>query len=412
MSKFKEKFLTFFDRLKDSFYDFKYGDKKEFFKKNIILISITCIIIIFSVGFFFGNIISTKEGTLKKLQRGLVKGSVSTLDDVIKIDGEKATKEELKPLSDYYKGKDTLVNNLIDDIKDDKSKIMKLTSSKSLFLENYSLDLNTFTLTIENDNKDADLYLNDKEVKGTTEIKGLIPGEYKLKGVVKSEFGDIKKEESILLMKDEKVNFKIGANFITLHSNFDDAKVFINGEDSNKTVKEFKNAGPFPSDGSVKISIEKDLPWGKVKSEEVQIKDKPDITINLNIKNDELFNEVQTLVDNFYDSVFKALNEENKELINAATNEAKDKVFGVLEKKYFFLKNQYEITGINIDKEKSKFTYENGEFKGSVVCDVNYDVSKVLFGLGKESKNTKFFTKIIFKDGKWVVSDVENFTLS
>ncbi|WP_194189792.1 TcaA 3rd/4th domain-containing protein [Clostridium chrysemydis] len=412
MSKFKEKLLTFFDRLKDSFYDLKHGDKKEFFKKNIILISIICIVIIFGVGFFFGNIISTKEGTLKKLQRGLVKGSVSTLDDVIKIDGEKATKEELKPLSDYYKGKDTLVNNLMDDIKDGNSKVMKLTSSKSLFLENYSLDLNTFTLTIENDNKDADLYLNDKEIKGTTEIKGLIPGEYKLKGVIKSEFGDIKKEESILLMKDEKINFKIGANFITLHSNFDDAKVYINGEDSNKTVKEFKNAGPFPSDGSVKVNIEKELPWGKVKSEEVQIKDKPDITISLNIKNDELFNEVQTLVDSFYDSVFKALNEENKELINAATNEAKDKVFSVLEKKYFFLKNQYEITGINIDEDKSKFTYENGEFKGSVVCDVNYDVSKVLFGLGKESKSTKFFTKIIYKDGKWVVSDVENFSLS
>ena len=53
-------------------------------------------------------------------------------------------------------------------------------------------------------------------------------------------------------------------------------------------------------------------------------------------------------------------------------------------------------------------------YKGTVVCDVNYTISKNIFGIigiSNTKENKKFFTNVIYKDGKWIVNNVENFSL-
>lgn len=404
--KIKESIIEIYNKLHKQSY-------KTFFKKNLKWIVGVVIIIFLGLGYYIGNITTTKSQVLKELNIALKEGNARKLTKIIEVNNEKVNKEEIEPLVEYFKGKDEIVNNAINKIsRDNKTEIFELVSKKGLFKDKYYINLKTFNITLNSNFKNAQIYIdeNDKYRPKDT-IRNLIPGNYKITGEVKSEYGDIKTEKDITLMKDENVDINLSAVMATVSSNVKDASVIINGKDSDILVKNFKDIGPMPTDDTVKISLRKEFPWGTIDSKEVEVKDNKNININIDIANDRLWDEAQNTVNKFYKSVMDALNNEDKSLIEASTEKARDKIYGILEKNYFIFKNQYDMTSLNIDKEKSHFEYNNGDYKGTVVCDVNYDVSMKLFGLLKDENSKSFFTKLIYKDNKWIVDDVENFSL-
>lgn len=386
---------------------------REFFKNNLKIIILIAIIVFLFSGYFVGNTRTTKEQLFKKLEIGLEDGSASKLIDIIRIDDKKIEKEDLIPLINYYKGQDLQVRSVIDEIRNGNEKsIFELINKKGIFGDNYYVNLKTFNLKIVSNFKEATIYLNKKEkVNSGDTLNKLVPGKYILSGSITNKYGEIKKEEEISLMKDETVELKLNGVMVTVDSKFGDANVFINGKDSGIKSEDFKDIGPMPTDGSIKLSIQKEFPWGLVEGEESEVLQTPNISLKLNIANDELWNEVNTALDTFYKSVFESLNSEDKNAINGATNEAKDKIYGVLEKQYFIFKNKYEMKSLDIDKGKSNFQYKNGEYRGTIVCEIKYDTSKALFGFGREENSKKFLTKVIYENDTWTIDDVENFSL-
>lgn len=383
----------------------KFKENKKIFISGIVVIFLI-------LGYMVGNVSSSKEGVLKKFEVGLKEGNANKVSDVVRINGKKVSKKELKPLIDYYKGKDNEINNIVKSLnKDGKSEIFSLVTENRIFKDKYYISLQTFSLKVTSNYDDAKLFLNDKEISQGEIIKNLIPGNYKISGTLQNKYGEMKGEQNILLMSDSEVKLNLDGVLVTAQSEFKDAKVLINGEDSGLLVKDFKDIGPIPSDGSVELSLIKDFPWGTIQGDEVPVTDVPDISLKINFENDELWSEIKKTMDTFYNSVFNALNNEDKNEIQGTTSSAKNKIYSTLEENYFVFKNKYDLISINIDKEKSNFQYNNGEFKGTVVCDVKYDVSKVLFGIGREEKNKSFLTKVVYKNNEWVVDDIENFSL-
>ncbi|MDQ0148529.1 hypothetical protein ACFO6R_01730 [Eubacterium multiforme] len=409
INKIKNNFLRKYNEVKN----INKENYKYFFKSNIKILVIICIAVFLSLGYIVGNTRTTKDQVLKNLEIGLEKGKLSKLNDVIRVDNKKIPKDNLKPLAQYYKGKDSEVNNVINDLKENNSKsIFKLEEEKGLFFNKYYVELKTFNLSVISNFDEADITLNNKEkIKSGETLKNLIPGDYKVSGYIDNKYGKIKKEENITLMKNETVNLKLDGIVVTVDSNFKDATVFINGEDSGIKVSDFKDIGPMPSDGSIKLSIKKEFPWGEIAGTEEEVKEIPDIRLNLNISNEKLWSDVNTSIDKFYKSVFEALNDEDKNVITMATDEAKNKIYSVLEKNYFILKNKYDMVSLNIDKDKSKFEYKNGEYIGTIVCNVQYNTSKIFLGLGKQENTKKFLTRVVYKNGEWVINNVENFSL-
>ena len=45
------------------------------------------------------------------------------------------------------------------------------------------------------------------------------------------------------------------------------------------------------------------------------------------------------------------------------------------------------------------------------MANVQYDVSKAILDINKETYTKNFFTRIVYKDDKWIVEDVDNFNL-
>lgn len=212
-------------------------------------------------------------------------------------------------------------------------------------------------------------------------------------------------------MSNEEIKLDFDAVMLNISSQFYDAEIFINGKATGILVKDGKNIGPLPTDGSVKVHLEKEFPWGRVKGDEVTVKDIPNITLDIRMQNDTMRSEIRDVVTEFYNSVFVALNEEDKTTIKGATEDAINKIYDVLEKKYIFLRNRYEIKEINIIEDKNQYRYDNGNYNATIVVSVDYRISKNFLGLNAEDTNKMFFTKVLYNGAEWKIEDVENFSL-
>ncbi|MGL4774654.1 MAG: TcaA 3rd/4th domain-containing protein [Clostridium sp.] len=416
----KEKLNNFILKLKEYVISY-YEDLKEisksginpFFSKRKISIAISILAIFMLGGYFVGNVKTTESQLYRRLESSLKNGKERALREIIRVNGKEVDKGKLKPLVDYYEGNSEKVNLLMKELKGDgKSTHMEIKNESGLLGSSYYVELKVYNLRVDSNYKEGTIYINDTEqISAGNTLRGLVPGVYTIRGVIEGEFGQIEETQNVVVERDAVTTLNYKASDVTINSPFGDAIVFINGEKTDYTVDEFKDIGPITQDGTVKAHIEKDFPWGKIKSEEYTIKDISNIKIDMEISNDVLIKDVTNVVNGFYESVFSALNEEEKDLITNATSEAVNKVYGIMERKYFILKNKYIVENIELKQENSVYSFEGKKYKATIVADVEYEVSKEFLGFDKERKNNKFFTKLVYENGKWVVENVENFSL-
>ena len=385
----------------------------EIMKKRGKLLTILALVILMFLGFGIGRINTSKEHLLSKLEVALKNESSNKLSSIAKFNNKKVSKKEVQPLINYYSKDNSRVDSLINKLKTvGETEDLKLVEENRVFGTRCYIDIKPYSLKIDSEFKDSRFTIDDKNyINAGSKIDKLIPGVYTVKGILESGFGDIEASKEIVLMKDEEIDMEFDAVMLNISSAFYDAEVFANGQSTGILVKDAKNIGPFPTTGEVKLHIEKEFPWGRVKGEEVQVKDIPNLTLNLSMENETLKSEIDTVVDEFYRSVFLSLNEEDKSVIKGGTENAINKIYDVLEKKYFILKNKYNIKDIRIVEDKNQYRHEDGIYSATIVVSVDYTVSKSFLGLNKEESNKLFFTKMIYNGKEWKVEDIENFSL-
>lgn len=385
----------------------------EIMKKRGKLLTILALVILMFLGFGIGRINTSKEYLLSKLEVALKNESSNKLSSIAKFNNKKVSKKEVQPLINYYSKDNSRVDSLINKLKTvGETEDLKLVEENRVFGTRCYIDIKPYSLKIDSEFKDSRFTIDDKNyINAGSKIDKLIPGVYTVKGILESGFGDIEASKEIVIMKDEEIDMEFDAVMLNISSAFYDAEVFANGQSTGILVKDAKNIGPFPTTGEVKLHIEKEFPWGRVKGEEVQVKDIPNLTLNLSMENETLKSEIDTVVDEFYRSVFLSLNEEDKSVIKGGTENAINKIYDVLEKKYFILKNKYNIKDIRIVEDKNQYRHEDGIYSATIVVSVDYTVSKSFLGLNKEESNKLFFTKMIYNGKEWKVEDIENFSL-
>lgn len=385
---------------------------KDFSKKRCKLLCIISLSILLVLGYSVGRIYTSKSNIISKLEVALKQGNYKDLSKIVRIDGKRVNGDKLKPYIDYF-SESTMVDSLIKDIKTKgKGENLQLDYKNGLFIKSYYFELSTYNLKINSNFSEGSFSLGGKnKVTAGDTFNNVIPGIYNVKGTLETEYGQVLAEKEISVMKDEEIDINFNAVNISINSEYKDATVVVNGEVTEDTVENFKDKGPFPTDGSVELSIKKELPWGTFSSEKVKISDKTDVNLTLDIVNDKLWEETESKVNAFYKSVFKALNEEDKNEITNSTVEVKDKIYDILEKDYFFFRNKYEITNMEIQKEQSEFSCKDGIYRGTIVVEVNYNTSKKILGLNKSSNVKSFFTKVVYEKNQWIIEDVENFSL-
>lgn len=387
----------------------------RFIKRKWLLLLVAFLCIFLCLGFLIGKNQYSKSYIISKLETSLKNNNEKSLCKIVRLNNNKIDKNTLKPLMKYYVEDKSKVDLTINSLKNNnESNDFKLICKNKIFGKKYYFEVKTYDLQVNSNYKEGKFFIKniDKSIISGEKFKGLIPGIYNVNGILESKYGNIKsKTKEVIVMSDKTIDSKFDAINITVSSIYDDAKIFINNKDTNKIIKDNIKFGPFKTDGSVSIYIKKKFPWGTIKSNTVNVKDIPNINLDINMKNDELTSEIKYSISKFYKSVFQSLNKNNEKLIVNATDEARKSIFNILSQSYIILKNKYSIDEINIDEDKSEFIYKDGEYRANIVVSLKYNVSKVFLGLDKTEKEKNFFTKVIFEEGKWKVYDVDNFSL-
>lgn len=104
-----------------------------------------------------------------------------------------------------------------------------------------------------------------------------LPIEHKVKAVYKGEYDTVENEQTLNPSDADEddlyADFDLTGNHVYVYSNYDDAMLFVNGKNINKTVGEVETFGPVKTDGSIRLHAEIKDSSGIKKSNTVAIQE-------------------------------------------------------------------------------------------------------------------------------------------
>lgn len=402
-SKMKETIKELFLKISNNI---KIEGKNIRIKVYIIILILALVSIVFNIT----KPMSKKE-LINQLEMALLKGKENWVERNIKIDGAKAENDELKPLIHYYLLNNKDVEQVISNLKkNNNSGNLTIESEKSLLGENYYLNLSTISINITSDIKEAIIYINGREVN-KEELVSLIPGTYEVSYKLKTDYGDVEETKEMDILSSGDVKIEVAAEYITLYSNFSDAKVYINEKDTKKTVSEIKKYGPIPNNKDITIYIAKDFPWGVIKSPEIKVQEDNILKIDINMANDELLATIENTLREFYNSLFDALNNKDSALIENVEENSREEVFNSIYEKPKVFANNYTISDLELKIANSEFKYENEKYVANILVDMDYSVAKKILPFIKEQKEERFLLSLIYNEEKWLVESSQRIEL-
>ncbi|MCA1064837.1 hypothetical protein QTG56_24835 (plasmid) [Rossellomorea sp. AcN35-11] len=206
---------------------------------------------------------------------------------------------------------------------------------KFLFFDKYKITVDPVYVEIGTNYKDTVLLVDGKEVgkSDKPEYKStfgpFVPGYHKLEGKLKTDFVDLVAKEEVLLddtyqLERKYIEIEADDVRVSLPSGLKgEVKLLINGKDVGVNLAESNTFGPVLVDGSMKLSVETDLPWGKVKTREVPIEsDEVKVKLVSNELTTEITETIQTYISEYYAAV-TTLDESN---LTVATAERKAEI--------------------------------------------------------------------------------------
>lgn len=377
-------------------------------RTKVIIISLISFMMIF--GFILFNAINiSEEEMLEDLKKSLITENSFKIAKIIRVRDEKISESEFKPLFNYYSGNEDKIKKLINELrKNGEYGNFEIKSKQGLFYKRYYIALDTVEVEFTTNTKDIKVEFEDKKFNLQDVAQfDVIPGIYNVKYTYETQFGDICNDINISILEDKKVELKIDGNYVTLYSNFDDAKVLINNENTGLLAKEIKNFGPIPKEKDIVIKLQREFPWGTIESDEENISNQEYIKLDISMVNDELINIVSKDINGFYESVFEGLNKRNKENIINCTDSVRDSVYNYINEKTLLFSNNYEIADMNVEIEKSDFKYEDSVYKASVVTKVNYNIYKKILPFFKTYNESSFILGLEYIDNNFRITEIQ-----
>lgn len=384
----------------------------SFIKDRKYLITIILVIIIF-ITMALGKIItSSRDELLNNLEVSMKTGKIRKISGDILMAEEKISKNEIEPLIKYYNSDTTKIEKVIKELKTSgQSGVLKIKSSTYGIWEDYYLEVDSVSLKVNTNFEEAKIFIDNKEIEDSNMKIVLVPGRYTVRAYLKTDYGDVEKETQVSLIENEEIDIKLDAAYLNIISNFNDSKVFINDKYTNKKVSEIESLGPIPTNNGTIINLEREFPWGVIKSDKVKISNSPTINIDINMVNNELTTQIESTINKFYESVFYALNKRDYNLIVLANEQIKKKIYEEINRKSLILKNNYEIIDLETKIENSEFKYENNVYKAQIVVKINYSIYKKLFLTSKDKEEVMFLTNMEFIGDEWIINEIQKFSL-
>jgi uncharacterized membrane protein YvbJ len=318
-------------------------------KKTKIIIGSAILVLILCISLYkAGEAYTDKAALLENFEEQLEKRNVDELVHLLdsKKDSQKITKKNVQAMVDFLKEnpgtEETLIAKLNENVKSDGGLSVKASADtgypeqlitlekrgkKFLIYDNYDLVLQPFPMNIYTNYNDLRFYVDGKEIKPAAvedemvTIGSFIPGDYKVKAVLKSDFVELEKKVDINHVGPTNTELLFEIDYVQVHTNVEGASVFVNDKDTGMKVSKDKTVeiGPVLTDGSMTVQLKKELPIGKIQSEAIPI-DQNQLTAGLTLS-DKDKEQVKEGLKRHFLNLSKALAFQDEKILKEESND-------------------------------------------------------------------------------------------
>ncbi|HWO78160.1 MAG TPA: zinc-ribbon domain-containing protein [Bacillus sp. (in: firmicutes)] len=267
-------------------------------RQKIALLSSGVAVVLLVAGYFVLQHLSSVEYRIDRFEQALEEKDEKALMKYVgsfdsKIEVEKSNIQDLiEYVNDDPFYKDELLESLKEQAKhlddpqvepyEETTVLLKKSGRQFLFFDDYEIQLLPYYFEIETNYAGANIFIDGKEV-GESDSDNFIasygpylPGKYTIKVEYQSEFAALDEEVNVNLFDESGQNVYVDmwleGYYVDVFSNHGDGGLYIDGNYVG-TVWELEGIGPIDLDGSHTIYLEKEFPWGTVRSEEFEITD-------------------------------------------------------------------------------------------------------------------------------------------
>lgn len=365
---------------------------------KIILIT-TCIALVLGIaGFQVGKTLTSKDRLINEFTNSLINKDTNTLVKIVKCSDPRLKIDEssINSYLAYLDKNPSYLQSIITSLNQQSANFdkkitisqnnnaanpitLKIDGTKFLFYDNYVFELKPQFINLHTNYNGTQILMNDKELckadkqDFSAQLGPFLPGTYKMQAIYKTDYASLTKNADIDLIGSAPLNVDLSLNgsFINISSPYENANLFINGNDTGLKIKDAKNFGPISTDGTVSIYAQMEFPWGIIKSDEVKITGSY-INLKFNPVNDSLKDTLMNTINDFNKSWLQSvINRDNTKLTNADSNMISKNSSNIesmkSNKKYFkgtLTKTVYDLDSVQVFKSDDKFFAE--------ICDAEY----------------------------------------
>lgn len=426
-------------------------------KRKMSLIATGVALIILFSGYKIGETLTSKDRLIDKFQTALSNKDAKTVASLLSSDDKnlKINEKSVQGLMKYFDKNPDIAANAMKDLKTESNlydqrsdldvpkeaaannllnqEMISLEKiGKILFYDKYTININSVYVTLSTNYKNTELSIDGKNLGKADSADfqktygPFVPGIHDAQADLKTNFVDLKTHQEAELINSNRtssIDLSLDGQDVSVDAGQNgntnlDAKLFINGKDVG--VNPFKKAtfGPVLTDGSMNLSLEASMPWGKIKTSEVPIKD---TNIQVNLVDDATKKAIMDQIMKFMNEEMQAFTSDNTSKMTTATANGKIDVKNIADSdasNRFFYSQNYEGA-----LESMKFQMDNGfstQYDSSTSTwymneDAEGTINEAYFNQGQTpalQENTKDYTFTLVYDTsakKWLV---EHFQLS
>lgn len=406
-----------------------------------ILIALLGIVIIAGGLYAVGSYITDGEHIIAKFEKAAKDGDASELASMLKSNDSKLVldKDNIKPLVEYLKNdnfaREAVSSELREQLKQFNKKMengevsaiyyksiihLKKDGKRFLLFDDYNIEVVALYPDVATNYKGTKIKVNGKNMVTTDEeyfygkVGPVVPGKNVFQAKYEGDFSSMKVEKTVTLTTAnsfESIELELDGDYLTLVSNYDDAAVFIDNQDTKLTVNDFDYVGPFLVDGSSTVHVEREFPWGVVKSEDISI-DSNFIRVDLDPVNDDLRDSIQHATRNFYLEFVNVMNTQDVSTATHMSKEIKDALIYSVDE-YFVEDWDYEIKLVKLVFDMNSidfydYDWSSNKFQASI--DVQAHMRATYFMPDGSEDQYEDFTEatnceLSYENGQWIVTD-------
>lgn len=241
---------------------------------------------------------------ITKISKAMEDNDVEYLKEYIEVEGKGQSLSE----AEIIKIVDVLKRNVnIYDLKSlygsRKNNIyLKQEGKEKLIFNKYILVLKPYDLTISTNIGGVAVYVDDEKVGDIEEedyefnYSELLPGTHLVKLVYEGEYGNIETEGEITCFSTADnsayLDLYLDAQYVEIRSNRDEARLSVNGKDTEISLAGGYKFGPVPQDSEIYIMAKAEIDGNIYESDEYSVDPYYDYYYNLNIEYVEPVEEV------------------------------------------------------------------------------------------------------------------------